>query len=105
GPRRIADLLDDRDLPLRRFLERVVPREHEAVAFDDRIGAHPGLAVRALAVRDVGARARAVELPAVEGTGEEVAVDPAAVREVRAEMRAERVLQVECGRGVAPQNE
>ena len=39
APRGIADLLDHRDLPLRRFLVRVVPREHEAVAHDRRVGA------------------------------------------------------------------
>ena len=44
---------------------------------------------------NVRARAVAVELPAVERAREQVAVDGAAVREVRAEVRAERVLEME----------
>ena len=66
APRGVTDLLDDGDLPLRLFAVRVVPREHEAVALDDGIRTHPRLAIRALAVRDVRARAGAVELPTVE---------------------------------------
>ena len=106
APRGIADLLDHRDLPLRRFLVRVVPREHEAVAHDRRVGAQLRLAVRALAVRDVRAR-RPRRRTASRGTGTAAASsrDRAAVREVRAEVRAERVLEVEVAGDVAPQHE
>ena len=76
----------------------MVPGEHEAVAHDRRVVAQLRLAVRALAVRDVRARARAVEAPAVERALELVVAHGAAVREVGAEVRAVRVLEVELAR-------
>ncbi len=51
------------------------------------------------------AGALAVESPPVEGADELAGVDRAAVADVRAEMRAERVLEVEVAGHVAPQHE
>ena len=84
---------------------RVVPREHEPVAHDRGVRAQLRLLVAALAVRDVRARAGAVVLPAVERAHDFVAVHGAADADVRTEVRAVRVLEVELAGFVAPQHE
>jgi len=104
APRQVADLRDHRDLPQRRFVEGVVPREHESVAHYHGIRPQRRLAIRALAVGDVGARAAAIEAPAVKRALELVAVHGAAVRKVRAEVRTERVLKMEVAGLVAPEH-
>src|SRR5262249_11050822 len=83
-----TDLGDHRDLPLRRLVIRVVPREHEAIALDHRVRPQLRLAVDALAVRNVRAYALAVVAPAVERALHLVAADRAALRQVRARRRA-----------------
>src|SRR5439155_1672638 len=101
----IGDLLDDRNLPRRRLVVRVVPGEDEPVAGGDRVAADLRLAVETFAVRNVGARAVAAVAPAVERTLDAAVDDLAAYAEMRAEVRAVRIEQVVVGVLIAPQHE
>ena len=105
APRRVAHLGDLGDLPLRLDAVRVAPRHHHPVAHHDGVRAEPGLAVDPLRVRDLHAAAFAVERPAVERALERGADDLAPDAEVRAEVRAVGVLEVELAVLVAPEHE
>ena len=63
------------------------------------------LLVGAVGVGDVGVGALAVELPAVERAADLAALDDAAVAQVGAEVRAERVLHVGLAAVVAPDHQ
>ena len=94
------------DLPHGRHLGvGVVPGEAEVVALDHRVGAERALLVHPLGVGDVDVHALGVEPPAVERADDLAALHRAAVAEVGAEVRAERVLHVQLGRLVAPRHE
>ncbi len=105
APCRIADLLDDRDLPLGFNTVRMPPREHHAVAHHHGVGGELRLPILPIGVRDVGAGAGAVEGPAVEGTLEVGTADFPTDTEVRTQVRAIGVLQVELPAVLAPKHE
>jgi len=83
----------------------VVPRVGDAVALDGRVRADLGLAVRALAVGDVGVAAGGVERPPVERAHDVAVPDGAAVAEVGAEVRAERIHDMRITLRVTPTDE
>src|SRR5918995_7001806 len=93
------------NVPHRRLLVGVVPRQHHAVALERRERADPGLAVDAFAVGDRGVGALAVVAPAVERADDLAAVDRGAVAEVGTEVGAEGVLDVSDALGVTPSHQ
>lgn len=94
---------DVRQFPFRRFAVRLVPHEHHAVLFDDRVGAQPQTAVGLVGlVRDVAVGAVAAPAPAMERAFDAVADDLAAMAQVRAEMLAVALHQMQLAVFVAP---
>jgi hypothetical protein len=84
-----AEVGDHRDLEVGSLALGVVPDEHEAVALEHGVGAGLGLGGDLVGVGDVLAGALGVELPAVEGAGDAVALHLAAVAEMGADVGAE----------------
>mmetsp|Transcript_41130 Transcript_41130/g.127003 ORF Transcript_41130/g.127003 Transcript_41130/m.127003 type:complete len:264 (+) Transcript_41130:484-1275(+) len=87
-----VDVREPIDLPLRRGVRSVEPREDHAVGFRRRVCACVAVVWDAVGADDAFALPLAVELPSVERTAEAaLARDGAAFGQVRAEMRAKRV--------------
>ena len=93
GPALRAVLRDIGDLPSRLLAFDVrVPHEDQSVVLLHRVVLHAGSRWNPFGVRHVDALARFVEAPSMEGTLDRLSDDLAAMAQVRAEVRTERVM-------------
>ena len=72
----------------------MIPREHLAVAFHDRVCANAGLLVNAIGVGDIDALTVYAKGPTVERTRDGGTLDLSPDAEMRSKVRAERVSQI-----------
>src|SRR6185437_2867759 len=94
------------DLEAGRRARGMPPRQDEAMALDDRpCRQAPAGERRVLGVGDGGAGALSVERPAMERAADLVALDPAAIAQMRAEMRAICLHQMRLAVAATPQHE